>query len=362
MLIQNRSDLARDALAEHRSDRRTHALVPMSIHPESFKSDLELVTDLDTTKYSLFPIITPHHNSQASASTTPAMGVNRTTAVAAPGRYDELLSTYTARNGLDTREKDRIQQDTQRLVLDLILSRTVVHSEDPQAQTPPPPQRAGSSAMTIETPEDLFQRTQDLTLDEQPKIEFRHLIPREMFDETEPDSIRQAQAPDKDPKALLQSSSARQLLGEWQIGSDPSQYSWSGWRDPLSQSQSQPQAPTPHRRPVRPLPSPRAPNQAAQSQPTLGRYVPEIQSIHAPTFALPPTVRPLTFQSGMNANTNTNTNTNARSSPPPVLQSSQAYPDIGYIGPSTQVERGPFGGRLETKARKKPAKKRVGGF
>lgn len=321
----------------------------MSIHPESFKSDLEQVTNLDIAKYSLFPIVTHRHNSRVSSSpTTTTPGPVPVPAAVVPERFDELMSTYTARSGLDKREKDRIQHDTQRLVLDLVLSRTVVHSEDPQALTTPP-QRAGSNAVAIETPEDLFQRTQDLTLDEQPKIEFRHLIPRETFDETQADSSRQVQPPDKDPKAHLQSSSARQLLGEWQIGSDPSEYIWSGWRDTSTQSQSQ--VPTPHRRPVRPLPSPRAPQRAAQSQPTLGRYVPEIPPTHAPTFALPPTVRPLTFQP--------TANTNARSSPPPVLQSSQAYPDIG---PSTQVERGPFGGRLETKARKKPAKKRVGGF
>lgn len=324
-----RSDLARDALSDQRSDQRTHALLPISIQPEQFGRDLEQVTALDTTQYSLFPIVTLRTATAHPYNPSDSRSL-------APEKLDELLSIYTSQPTLDKREKNRIQQDTQRLVLDLVLSQTVVHSENHQAGSSTPP-RARSSE--IETPEDLFLRTRDLTLDEQPKIEIRHLIPREPAEETQPD--RPGTLADKDPMSFLQSSSARQLLGEWQLGSNPSEYKWSGWRDTPSQP------PTPLRRPVRPLPSPRTTQRAPQSRPTLGRYIPTIDSssIDAPTFALPPTIRPM--------------QTSVRSSPPPILQSSQGYPDIG---PSTQVERGPFGGRPETKARKKPAKKRVGGF
>lgn len=313
-------------MTEEKADRRTHTLKPIPIDPERFKTELAMFTALDPRKYSLFPIITP--GDQSLPITSPGLH-------ATPEHLSDLLSIYAERSSMGKREKQRIQQDCHRLVLDLVLSHTVVHSEDVQSSSAASPR---ASLGAIETPEDLFQRTQNLTLDDQSKIEFNHLIPRDRS--PDPESTQQAQPPDKDFDSLLQTKSARRLLGEWQLGSDPSDYTWTEWRDPHHQPD------TPIRRPVRPLPSPRTAQRFAQSQPTFGRYVPnQIPTSQINANPLLPNIRP--FQSNM------------RASPPPVLQSSQSYPDIG---PSTQIERGVFGGRLEPKARKKPAKKRVGGF
>lgn len=286
------------------------------------------MSSLDPSKYSLAPIVNLGEVEPQGGHPTP---------FAVPRALETLDTTFQAGRDVDPIERDRIKRDTRRLVMDLMLSRTIVHSEE---LYPNLPVLSASARSSVETPEDLFERTQQLTLNENAgsakEIDMRFLKPKghpsDNFDD------------DLDPRATgdvghaLQIPSARTLLGEWDLGADPGDYTWSAWRDAPSRVS------TPIQRPVRPLPSPRSTQRFPQSQPTLGRQLPG-HSLAAASNAGFPAVIPL--QQSM------------RSSPPPVLQSSQAYPDFGA---STQIERGPFGGRLESKKKKKPAKKRVGGF
>jgi hypothetical protein len=236
----------------------------------------------------------------------------------------------------------RYQRDTRRLVLDLTLSRMVVHSEELDTAS-------GISVRASQEPstaDDLFERAGQLTLNDESDSRpgpptFRWLPPRRGFDQ---DLASRDVQPNKSD---LDSPTARALLGDWKIGTDPTQFTWKDWRRETSA------VPTTVRRPVRPLPSPRttASQTFAQSQldsrsrpPTIAQPQPRSQwGLH--TWNSIPNI--LAHGQG------------TRSSPPPVLHSSQSYQDLGG---NTQAETGRFGGRLDSKSRKKAAKKRVGGF
>jgi hypothetical protein len=230
-----------------------------------------------------------------------------------------------------------MKHDTLRLVLELTLSRMIVHSDS----VAPAPAATPRSSQEPQTADNLFERAEQLTLNDggskTNEIPFHWLSPRNTFEGEE-------QAHDN-PDARLQTDTARTLLSEWTVGTDPAEYKWSDWRREGSAP------PTPIRRPVRPLPSPRTTGGFAQSQPDL-RYRPPTLAQPQPR-RWPPLTQPFNSVPQIMAHTQI-----MRSSPPPV-QSSQPAHDPG---PSTQVERGPFGGRLEGKSRKKAAKKRVGGF
>lgn len=322
-------DLARDANLDHSTGQRTHSLLPLAIDSNLFEHDLAFLSSLDPRQYDLVPII---DFGQVEAHQAETFRFAH-----APRALEGIESTFAAGRQADRIERDRIKSDTQRLVLDLVLSRTIVHSEDirPSGRT----STIGNATSSTETPEDLFERTQQLTLDESAGsaklVGLRFLIPKAAVPGTFEDEG--GLDPPPDMSDALQTPSARRLLAEWDLGTDPAAYSWTGWRETPSRPS------TPISRPVRPLPSPRSTQRFPQSQPSFTRQLPGYAPVIAPT-AVSTAARPI--QQSM------------RSSPPPVLQSSQVYPDFGA---STQVERGPFGGRLETK-KKKPAKKRVGGF
>jgi hypothetical protein len=315
--------MARDAVSEE-DVGRTHGLLPLDIEGNAFTNDLANLTSIDLERHELHKVATLSLADQSQPDIDP---------------LDNIFATFASSNMSPfTDSQARHQRDTRRLVLDLTLSRMVVHSE----QMYP----AGSlirKSQEPETADNLFERTGQLTLNdsnEPSPPELKWLVPRVEFD-TQPES-HAAGAPD--PKSL-DTAASRALLNDWTIGSDPTQFTWKDWRRETSA------VPTPVRRPVRPLPSPRASatQTFAQSQPN-----PRFQ---APNIAQP---RPQWALHGSNSIPNILAHDQGtRSSPPPVLHSSQSYQDLGA---STQTERGPFGGRPEIKARKKPTRKRVGGF
>lgn len=217
-----------------------------------------------------------------------------------------------------------------RLADDLDLSRQVYHST-PLAM-PPSTTPNGTQTTSLDTPEDLFARV-SLNDREPPPITFSYFRNHGI----NPDSNSLPNP------AALATMSARHLLSEWQLGTDPGAYSWKAWLDPATLTS----APEPPVRPIRPLPGTRSP-----IRPTFAKAPPTVQTASAsqpvgprtelrpaesmPTsFRLPPAV--------------------ARSSPPPMPKSSQ---DFGFA--QTQVEPGKFGGRAG--GTKKKVKKRVGGF
>jgi hypothetical protein len=250
---------------------------------------------------------------------------------------DELLATFARHSSISPTERQgRIREDTFTLVLDLTLSRMIVHSDDTSPVAPLP-----RGSQEPQTADNLFERAEQLTLNDgnsrSNEIPFRWLPPR--FDLDAEDGSGAS-------SDHLQTEAARTLLSEWMVGADPTEYIWKDWRGENSAP------PTPVKRPVRPLPSPRTTYGFAQSQPDI-RYRPPIIAQSQPQQL--PSVSQYT-----NNIPHVLARTQAmRSSPPPVLQSSQSLQDLG---PSTQAERGPFGGRPDVKARKKVAKKRIGGF
>ena len=318
--------MARDAVSEEDSGR-THALLPLDIDGRAFADDQVNLTSIDLERHELHKVVTLAFGLPVGQSQT------------SQDPLEDIYATF-ARSDMSpfTDSQARQQRDTRRLVLDLTLSRMVIHSELIH-----PADRLIRKSQEPETADNLFERTGQLTLDDSNEpgpADFKWLAPRVEFDiQPEPPVTG---APDA---KSLDSAASRMLLSDWTIGSDPKQFTWKDWRRETSA------VPTPVRRPVRPLPSPRAfsTQTFAQSQPN-PRY-------QAPSIAQP---RPQWALHGSNSIPNILAHgQGTRSSPPPVLHSSQSYQDLGA---STQAERGPFGGRPDSKARKKPAKKRVGGF
>jgi hypothetical protein len=321
-----RGDMARDAVSE-KDAGRTHALLPLDIDGSAFAGDQANLTSIDLERHELHKVTTlplglPVGQSQTSQD--PLVNIYQIFAISD-------MSPFTD-------SQARHQRDTRRLVLDLTVSRMVIHSEQIH-----PADRLIRKSQEPETADNLFERTGQLTLNDSNEPgppELKWLSPRVEFD-TQPEPSVTGRPDTKS----LDSAASRALLNDWTVGSDPTQFTWKDWRRETSA------VPTPVRRPVRPLPSPRASatQTFAQSQPN-PRY-------QAPSIAQP---RPQWALHGSNSIPNILAHgQGTRSSPPPVLHSSQSYQDLGA---STQAERGPFGGRPDSKARKKPAKKRVGGF
>jgi hypothetical protein len=321
-----RGDMARDAVSEEDAGR-THALLPLDIDGRAFAGDQANLASIDLERHELHRV--------ATLPLEPSFNQSQTT----KDPLEDIYATF-AKSDMSpfTDSQARHQRDTRRLVLDLTLSRMAIHSEQPN-----PADRLLRKSQEPETADNLFERTGQLTLNDSnepglPKLKW--LAPRVDFD-TQPEP----QATGTPDAKSLDSAASRTLLNDWTIGSDPTQFTWKDWRRETSA------VPTPVRRPVRPLPSPRASvtQTFAQSQPN-PRY-------QAPSIAQP---RPQWALHGSNSIPNILAHgQGTRSSPPPVLHSSQSYQDLGA---STQAERGPFGGRPDSKVRKKLAKKRVGGF
>jgi hypothetical protein len=226
-------------------------------------------------------------------------------------------------------------RDTARdLATDLALSLTVLGSD--AISSLPTASQGPINTPDSDNPDELFARaTGALSInDREPQlIRFSYLSPQ--THQQDPPGSSDLPGPPKVDQ--LQSLSARSLMEEWQVGDSPGVYEWTPW---LNDTQGVSEPSDTLRRTIKPLPSPRGSGSQAQgrvppipaSQPTILRSATSI-----PNFALEQPLRPM-----------------ARSSPPPMMPQSSLD-----LGPQTQVERGPFGGRAGVK--KKP-KKRVGGF
>jgi hypothetical protein len=326
---QNSGDLARDAVCEEGAGR-AHALLPLDIPATSFNSEIASLDTIDLAKYDLH---------RAAMLPVQCLTNDRT----ATDPMTDIFSTFAGSSKSPIVNSDsRYKRDTQRLILDLTLSRLVIHSEDISNALPV------RASQEPETADNLFERTGQLTLNDDSENRPDHLALKWLVPKVNFDDAGDIPEPDKPTEGSLQTPAARALLSDWSIGSDPTQFIWKDWRRETSA------VPSPVRRPVRPLPSPRgsAVKTFAQSQQE-SRYRPPVIAQPRPQWQ--PTLH------GSNSIPNIMAHTqNARSSPPPVLNSSQSYQDL--VGASTQVERGQFGGRPDNRIRKKAAKKRVGGF
>lgn len=257
------------------------------------------------------------------------------------------------------------------LAVELALSTTVLHSE-PLPQMQAVAETAQHNAIT--TADDLLARAGNLTLSENapPLYEFRALPPRldrvsdfDNLNDTTDVGSQYPEATEDRRREALADPGVRTLLSEWSPGTTVKDYRWKPWRE----RRDGPDGDLPHTpirpRPIRPLPSPRsaqAPKFAAHqhhphhpysqplpffeglssTQPALQRHAPPPIAVFRPNelLRLTPEHSPVVSREGS-----------------PVLPSSGT---MAPAYPATQIERGLFGGRLETK--KKKVKKRAGGF
>lgn len=308
-------ELARDVIISDRELQRSHLLQPVSIG-EPYVETLRELDEIDFGKY-LQVVMQAHQHIEVR---DPA----RQTASAI---YADLIETFSVENSSESTKK-RTEADAAALALDLALSRFVL-SNEPIGQVP------SATPESLAAPEDLLAR---VTLDDRapPPFTFSVLSPRpaQLGDApVSPESeIDQSSI---EARTALDSPTVRSLMNEWKIGEDPKEYKWSGWRDKVGSEQ-----PT-ITRPVRPLPSPRHHQGDFASQPQPLRPIARSQPLpSAGTLSRgPPQVR---------------------SSPAPLPTGQvQSFAESTIQHASTQVERGPFGGRP---AAKKKVKKRTAGF
>ena len=339
-LIRSRAELAREAVLSEASETRANVLRPLSLD----SSEIENINALDYTRYlsfvhQLHTIIGSQH--VGLPETLPNLST----------LLGSLKNEFpAAQSGRSSKSSNaRRQADLNRLALDLALSTTVLSSED----------FVGAAA--VQTPanaDDFLSRAANLTLNdaEPPPITFTVIPPRSV-----PGKDEDSDSIEPDPQSALQSLPARSVFNEWTLGSDPSEYTWKEWRNPAVDVENGISS-----RPIRPLPSPRsshpptfASEQAYPRPPGLSYSQPQPPSISA----IP---RPI---SSRTMETFGGTAAIARGLPLRVFGSSGIIGDLrssspvlgaDMDGPMTQVERGPFGGRMDGK--KKKVKKRAGGF
>ncbi|ORY30819.1 hypothetical protein BCR39DRAFT_587775 [Naematelia encephala] len=276
-------------------------------------------------------------------------------------RYFNVVSLDTGAGGcripsLDELEKAfrdgsyRTRCDIRRLAFDLALSNVVLSSD----LILPPPAVAEPRMLDIGSPEDLMAR---ITLNEREAapVTFGFLTPHitesESLSDNEPEAgpsrIPNANARPDRPETAFESPSVRSLLSEWQVNESPESYIWKPWRDTLS---------TPDRsdRPIRPLPS-----SPRQSQ------IPSF--LTQSSFPSKPHMQPSALRAALSVPSLVPPVPMAFSSPPRAVGAMQSQESLDQEGggaedwPSTQIERGKFGGKLPEKGKKK-VKKRVGGF
>ncbi|WOO82838.1 uncharacterized protein LOC62_04G006322 [Vanrija pseudolonga] len=219
-------------------------------------------------------------------------------------------------------QKQAYHEESLRLLADLSLSRIVLSMDNVV-------QRAVERA----TPDDLFaEAAGQLSLQERrpDPPEFGVLKPKRPLSSA----------------AGLDFHDVNQFLQQWHTGNDPHAFTWSM---PQTWSSHSSQAPVSQqqRRPIRPLPSVRAPQLLPASVAPVLLPQPPMESTFFRTTGVPPVA--------------------LHSSPPrplPVSQPSASQASFDPY-PQTQTERGPFGDRPEAvarTARKKATKKRLGGF
>lgn len=381
-------DLARDAIRDDLLDARSQALYPLPLAHGSSKDIVSSVKSVDLERYLAVVRRDEAHRSNADSDLNPM----EHTPSSSPSNAEELEQIFLPKgNTYSSQARKQVRYDIDRLFMDLLLAKIVLYNEPIIAagSTTTPPVHA--SGQGIDNPEDLFARTEQLSLNDKadrlPPVRLSFLLPQASLDlgdgddEAAMDRGGLGRPDQSSSKDAFQRTNVRSLLAEWDIGNDPADYQWKSWVTEGATSNSL-TSPMRTQRPIRPLPaSPRAsqyfqpqPNVPSQSYPqsqpqpqpqptslTASRFAPpsvlsQIQT-HAQTL---PSLRPSTSLTGMNRAPM------MRSSPPPavdMMASSQVPMDSqGYQGmASTQVERGPFGGRPE-KAKKKAGKKRVGGF
>lgn len=246
-------------------------------------------------------------------------------------RYDLLADDFRTGPSLRLETEAREQ-----LTLDLALSSDVY--------APHPIKQAEPSDFIDDAFETMSRATEAMSIGipEPPAVRFSFLRPelQDHYDRTKEDEARKMDCP----------LGVRLLLNEWEIGADPRAYAY---RDPYDSAEplaAPPRAGRSQRMEKGP---------AAEAKPQPARMPPVIAIAPAapPPIAASQSVRPRPPAQSQD------TGVLQMGSQPTQLHTSlpSFSQSQGMMLPSTQVLPGPFGGR-PAPAKKKPAKKRMGGF
>lgn len=359
LLDPHRAEILRDVLLHESESGEIHS---RGLSPMPLDTSNEVVQQLGSIDFSrLFALVNENTRDRIAPDSDSESRNN--SSVSPLTLLEDLQDRFPfPPKSLRTAFRTKSQADLIRLAIDLALSSTVFSSEDAPllpAQT--------TQISRPSTPDELFARTAGLSLNDQeaPPMSFNILPPRIDHTPSEDESPLVTESKVEATKALDEQP-ARTLLSEWTLGSDPANYVWKPWRD-----HPRPDFFSPATRPIRPLPSPRPSSlhRFPNSQPTVPTFKP-----HRPLSAqYPPTLTPISSFSPFPPpivslrptesvpDLRKSIRDGIRSSPP--IQPYSSPPPSGGEFPSTQVERGVFGGRPEAGARtKKKAKKRAGGF
>ncbi|WWC97298.1 hypothetical protein V866_004177 [Kwoniella sp. B9012] len=385
-------DLARDCIYPEPTELQSHLLSPLPIHPQGSKVTIDSLTQMNLSKN--LPVISrfgndlPIHDNCRPQFRTIANKDTSTDLDISPSNTYEIL-----RESFPMSKKNDVAQ----LALDLSLSTTIFSSEP---IVMPFDDAHHNTQMT--EPDDLFTRAAGLSLSEKepPKITYHHLIPQ--LNHIDDDEVGMVIGKEKENEDELQDLTARGLLNDWKLSSNPLEYTWKSWRrddefddhtishrEPVrSQTQTQAQtqtqiqvkmslSQTQNERMIKPLPS-HSQSQFRYSQPTLSTFARPQQHSQF-SYRTPPSLSTIEPQSLIQSNrsrglTPTFSLPNlrhyppdlglSRSSPPPQPHGpvSSQPPTEEVQWAATQVERGPFGGRGDKEKKKKKEKKRIGGF
>ena len=235
------------------------------------------------------------------------------------------------------------------LGLNILLSSIVLHTDDYLSPT------SAGSRKNETAEETVAKAAERLTISDEPKGFSPTVLHPMLHHHESPESSDEATSSEV-LLGGLKNDAVVSLLGEWQLGTDPAGYVWRPWRETPTSS---PQPGHITGRNIRPLPSPRATGLSAtqpvsddrstgvsRPQPLSGRSVPTILRAAASV----PTIVPASLEP-------------RRGSPlgrrAPSSRPTSPTIDV-MLGPNTQIERGPYGGR--TAVKKKTTKKRIGGF
>ncbi len=357
----NSADLARDAVLHDEEGVRSHLLKTLPFSPSALKTMLRELDQLDVSKN--LRVVTKlgknpasaflSHHYQGSAhggldileelqNTFPPPRA-RVQVIAQQDRRSSRSSITVLEDLQNSFSHARIQEqvNAHRLWLDLALSSTILFSEELNKTGEFLTQKTFEPVDGAVTPDDDFARaTGLLSLNDHkaPPIAFSLLSPQPRVtfgDSDSSDQPLQVEGPDQ----RVQGETARSLMAEWIVGTDPRAFEWKGWRGNSTTEAANSYA----SRPIRPHPSPRITQIAFDPTPNQAKKLPFPARAAVSEPALLSKVPPI-----------------VQSSPP--LDRPQQGTGYHEIGPSTQVEPGPYGGRPAGGAGKKKIKKRIGGF
>ncbi|WWC85515.1 uncharacterized protein L201_000379 [Kwoniella dendrophila CBS 6074] len=397
--LMTAGDLARDSVYPEPINLQSHLLNSLPIHPQAPTATIESLSQIDVKKH--FPVIsTLSPNLPMFHESQPCFQSSDESFSSPLDVFENLKRSFPAQSIK--------KEDIAQLSADLSLSRTIISSEPINLPQPNNEEEIGLYATQLTEPDELFARAAGkLSLNdhkEPPDVKFNFLHPKFTITEDQDGEREENISNEKNNnynQEDLKNLTLRNLMNDWKLGENPSEFHWTSWRkdDITNENQTQhrnngyykPSYSQPERI-IKPLPSSftspmkySQPSYHNHSQSQLDAYnIPSLsngnypQPHSQPHLYSQPNIPKLGITPSVTSLPNVKNlppdlGLSIRSSPPPQIslpQSQTHYQNLGSSQPeesiqfaSTQVERGPFGGRdVNKEKKKKKEKKRIGGF